>query len=126
MSIESELRVNRFNTVRFIAARPIAVVLTPVLKVKTSTGGFRYEDLSERASQVFRLIDQNSATGNTPGMLTAIDGRQLKVWSQLLGSYDSEMAVGDHWTDENGKRCEIGELLPYNGYERRAQVIRYG
>jgi hypothetical protein len=126
MSNETELRVNRVNTVRFIAARPTEVTLTPVEKVKTSSGGFRWEDRPDRDPQTFRIIDLNVPSGNSPGLLTAIDGKQLKVISQLLGPYDSVMAVGDHWTDENGKRCEIGELLPYNGYERRAQVIRYG
>ena len=126
MSIESELRVNRLNTVRFIAAWPIVVALIPVLKVKTSSGGIRYEDQPPRAEQTMRLIRTNESTGNVPGLLMAIDGKQLKVWSQLLAAYDAEMDVGDHWTDENGKRCEIGEMLPDNGYERRAQVIRYG
>lgn len=126
MSNESELRINRINTVRFIAARPTEVILTPVLKVKTSSGGWRYEDQPDRPVQTLRIIDLNAPSGNSPGMLTATDGRQLKVVSQLLGPYDAEMAVGDHWLDENGKRCEIGELLPYNSYERRAQVIRYG
>jgi hypothetical protein len=124
MSIETELRINRKNTIAFIAARPVTVVLVPVEKVKTASGGTRLQDLPPRAAQVFRLLDQNSTTGNVPGILTALDGRQLKAVFQLLGAYDSEMAVGDHWAGEGKERYEIGELLPYNGYERRAQVIR--
>lgn len=126
MSNESELVVNRKNTKAFIAARPSTLALIPVQKTKTASGGTTYSDLPPRAEQVLRLIQTTEAIGNVPGLLTSLDGRQLKVISQLLGPYDAEMAVGDHWMDENGKRCEIGELLPYNGYERRAQVIRYG
>jgi hypothetical protein len=125
MSIEAELRVNRRNTLAFIAARPIALALIPQQRTKTSSGGFRYEDLPLRAEQTLRLIEQASAYGNSPGLLQASDGKQRRVQYQLLGPYDAEIGLYDYWVSA-GLRFEVAELMPYNGYERRGQVIQYG
>jgi hypothetical protein len=124
MSIETELRINRRNTLAFIAARPTVITLIPVEKVKTPSGGTRLQDLPPRTAQTLRVIDQNSHTGNVPGLLTSTDGRQLKAVFQLLGPYDAVMAVGDHWAGEGKERFEIAEMLPFNGYERRGGVVR--
>lgn len=122
----SELSVNRRNTEAFIAARPTNIALIPVSTTQTASGGIAKADLPARATQTFRLIEQTSTTGNNPGRIAASDGHQLKITWQLLGTYDSQMAVGDHWTDAPGAGYQIQELLPDNGYERRARVVAYG
>lgn len=125
MSFAGELEVNKRNTVAFISARPMLVTLTPVQRVRTASGGTKVLDLPPRSPQTLRLIEQASAYGNSPGLLQAQDGKQLKVTYQLLGPFDAVMGVGDHWS-EGGITFEIAELLPFNGYERRGQVIQYG
>src|SRR3954447_8578303 len=125
MSLQAELRANRRNTSAFIASRPLRLTLTPVLLSKTGSGGIQSIPQRSRSVQTMRLIDQSSAGGNVPGLNRAGDGAQRKITHQLIGAYDSEMAVGDFWLAD-GARYEITELLPYNDYERRAMVTRYG
>lgn len=123
----SELAVNRLQTTAFIAARPINLALIPVASTKTASGGTIKGDLPARAPQTFRLIEQTTTQGNSPGRLHAGDGHQLRVVWQLLGEWDAELAVGDHWVDAaTGAGYQVDELLPFNGYERRGRVVEYG
>lgn len=125
MSIAGELAVNRRNTRMFIVARPLELALIPQARTKSASGGFKYEDLPMRATQTLRLIEQASAYGNSPGLLQSSDGKQRRVQFQLLGQWDSVIGVYDYWIAD-GVRYEVAELLPFNNYERRGQVIQYG
>jgi hypothetical protein len=121
-----ELRYQKKNTAAFIAADLSMLALIPAIKTKTASG-YTTEDGTPRRLQRFRLIDQSSSVvGNEPGRLRSSEGQQRKAVHQLLALPDVEWAVGDHWADEIGARYEIDELLPANGYEQRAKVIRYG
>lgn len=121
---EIELAAQRRITEAYVAANPSSIVLTPRKKVKSGTG-ITWQDQPPRAAQTFRLIDQSSPSGNQPTAIT-IDGAQRKVQYQLLGTWDTEVGLYDYWVDAEGFRCEVAELLPDNGYEQRAQVVRYG
>lgn len=120
-----ELSINKRNTLFFIAAKPIVLALIPQLRVKTASGGFVYQDAPARAEQTLRLIEQASAYGNSPGLLQASDGKQRRVQYQLLGTHDAVIGVHDYWIMD-GMRFEVVELLPFNKYERRGQVVQYG
>lgn len=122
---EAELRVQRANTTAFIDANPILLTLFPQERVKTG-GGTRLLALPARPAQKARLIDQTRTFGVQPGQLTAGDGRQRIVTYQLLMEWDAEIAKEDYWDDANGIRWVVLDLLPNNGYERRAEVNRYG
>lgn len=122
----TELAVNRENTRAFIAAHPLTLALIPTIRVKSGTGGIQLASGSPRVAQVLRLIEAPSAYGNSPGLIEAADGRQRRVTYQLLGEYTATIEVGDYWLDANGVRYEVVELLPYNDYERRGQVVFYG
>lgn len=122
---EPELSAHRSVTDAFIAANPSTVTLTPRERVKTGSGTKLVEGLA-RPPQVMRIIDQSSPKGPTPGMVIAGDGKQRKVEYQLLGRWDALVGLYDVFTDPQGIRWEVAEILPDNGYERRAQVIRYG
>jgi hypothetical protein len=124
MSIEQD--VNRANTIAFIAARPSSIVLIPSVRTKTASGGTRSTDGTKRAAQTLRLVEQTTSANNTPGRLPAGDGHEKRVSWLLLGAWDAVMDVGDRWTDASGAGYQIEELLPYNGYERRARVMAYG
>lgn len=126
MSVSGELRAQRRVTSAFIAAQPISLTLNPVVLTKTASGGVVRGRTEPRDPQTLRLIDQSTAGGNNPGLLRAGDGAQRRVTHQLLGEYDSAMEVGDWWLGPGGARYEVVEMIPFNGYEKRGQVIRYG
>jgi hypothetical protein len=118
--------MERKVTQSFVGANSITLALIPVLKTKTGTGHTTV-DGTPRAVQTFRLIDQSTEiVGNTPGRLRSSDGQNRKITHMLLGFWDAAMEAGDYWLDASGARYEIDEMLPDNGYERRAKVIRYG
>lgn len=125
MSVSGELRAQRRVTQQFIAANPIAVTLTPANYTRTSAGGKTRSVGPSRDEQMFRLIDQSTASGSVPGPIRAADGTNRTVTHMLLGYHDSIMEVGDRW-EANGYTYEIVDMFPDNGYERRARVSRYG
>jgi hypothetical protein len=124
--VSIEQNVNRANTAAFIAARPSSIVLIPSVRTKTASGGTRSTDGTPRAAQTLRIVEQTTNAGNTPGRLPAGDGHEKRVSWLLLGAWDALMDVGDRWTDAFGAGYQIEELLPFNGYERRARVVEYG
>lgn len=120
----TELDVQRRNTKAFIAAHSASVVLIPRVPQKTGTG-IKLVDQPARAAQTVRLIDQSAPGGPTPGTVRAADGAQRKVEFILLGTWDAVFGLYDYWI-ASGIRHEVADLLPYNDYERRALVVRYG
>jgi hypothetical protein len=115
----TELNIQRLNTNAFIAANPIAVTLIPRAKVLGGTG-VKWQEGSPRPLQVARLIDTGDRSAQP-----AQDGVQRKDLFQLLLPFDGEVALDDYWVAA-GLRYEVTSILPYNGYERRAEVTRYG
>lgn len=119
-----ELAVNRLNTSVFIAAAPAIVTLIP-----RTRDGYDWVDGTARPGQIMRLIDQSSTTdpsgGPAPGAAKVTDGIEADVTQTdffLLGEWDAEIAVWDRWTDSAGRRWEVLDLFPPNGYETRAVV----
>lgn len=121
----NELRVNRRNTAAYIASNPSSVALVPRTKQKSGTGT-RYVEGTPRAAQILRIIDHSSSRGPNPGTVQSSDGQQRRVEAQLLGVYTAIIGLYDVWTDDDDLRWEVAELLPFNQYERRALVVRYG
>lgn len=125
MSAQAELEVNQRNTKAFIDANPVELVLRT--RIRTNTGsGVKEEEGPQRDPQIFRLIDQTRTSGPEPGTVQANDGVQRKIEYQLLGVHDAVIGLYDFWVDSAGIRFEVADLIPFNGYEVRAQVIRYG
>lgn len=122
----AELYAQRRVTTDFIASNPTSLALIEAGKVKTAAGGTVRANGPTRVAQTFRVIDQSTASGGVPGPLRTADGVSRRATHQLLGAWDADMAVGDHWIGTDGKRYEIVEVLPENGYERRGRVIAYG
>jgi hypothetical protein len=121
----NELAMHRLNTQAFISANPSTIALIPRDRQKTGTG-VRWIELAPRPAQVLRLIDQSSTSGPSPGSVRAADGVQRRVTYQLLGTWDAAIGLYDTWVDAQGIRWVVDDLLPDNGYERRAEVTRYG
>lgn len=116
----------RLQTTQFIAVNPRFIALIPRV-LRKSGGGSVWEEESARATQVLRLIDQSGTMGAGHGFraVPTNEGVARRETYQLLGAYDAEIGMNDIWRDEDGTRWEVIELLPFNGYERRAQVVRY-
>ena len=114
---EPELLIHRRNTEYFIAWNPYPVTLIPRERVKTSSGS-KWVDGSPRVVQTMRLIPQSETT---PPVTTA-DGKVRSVTHVLLGRWDADMAIGDHWTDTIGSTFEIVDMSTPNGYELKALI----
>lgn len=121
----SELGLQRVNTEAFIAANPTTLILIPRTELITGTGK-QWVSGAPRPAQEVRLIDQSSTRGPQPGLVRAADGVQRRVEYQLVMRWDALLGLYDFWLDSSQIKWEVAEVLPYNGYERRAQVVRYG
>ena len=118
----AELVVDRINTNAMIAANPVALTLIPRHTVRDGAGSRLIED-APRPLQIGRLLDQqNTASSPAPGS----DGPQRQDVFQLLLGWDGQVELYDYWVDNDGIRYEVTGILPYNGYEVRAEVTRFG
>jgi hypothetical protein len=95
---EAELKVNRANTEAFINAALSLITLIPYTRQMLGTGA-RLVPGPPRPTQKARLIDQFGGFSTAGGRATGGD---------------------------TGERWEVWDLLPDNGYEKRAKVRRYG
>lgn len=118
----SELLVDRLNTQAMIAGSPTAITLIPRMLIRTGSG-VHMEDLPPRQLQIGRLLNQQQGASPTE---TSGDGFQRKDLFQLLLPWDGEVELNDYWHDEDGLYHTVTGILPYNGYERRAEVTRFG
>lgn len=120
--ISLELAILRDQTTYFIAANPVDLILNPVFHEKTSTGGSRRINLPPRPVQRLRLISMSASQKPT---LTD-DGIEREIDLTLLGEWDAQIDVNDWWRDGEGLLYEVIEMVPYNGYEVRALVVKSG
>lgn len=116
-----ELAAQRRTTKAFIDRLPTTLILTPRSRVRKPAGGWVWEDQADRLPQVFTLIEHSGP----PEMVRAQDGVDRRVEFELLGEWDSQMAVGDVFSHK-GKDWEIVEMWFENDYERRARVTARG
>jgi hypothetical protein len=118
----AELNAQIANTVAFIGANPMVVVLTPRTKIKDGRGT-RFQNGENRAPQTVRLIDQSTSRNTWPGIVQTSDGRERLVDFILLGAPGTVVKVWDFWKDDDGT-WEVAEVYPSNQYELRAAVVR--
>jgi hypothetical protein len=74
--------------------------------------------------QTFRLIQQ-SPSGSSIEQRDEEGSTERRVDYVLLGKWDAEIDLGDYW-DSGDMRYEVMSILPYNGYETRANVEATG
>lgn len=121
-SINLELQLKRDGTEWFIAANPIDLVLTPVRRARTTTGGTQVQDLPQRPIQRMRLISMSYSQKPT----ITDNGIEREIDLTLLGAWDCQMDIGDWWIDGEALRYEVVEMVPPNGYEVRGLVVKSG
>lgn len=119
-----EIDIQRRLTVEFIDTAPIMITLIPRTRVKQPTGGFAYQEQTPRDPQKMRLIEPYHV-GSLPIMLTGSDGIQRELELMLLGRWDCDLEKYDIF-EHDGRRYEIAQLYFFNGWEQRAEVIRFG
>jgi hypothetical protein len=118
-----EVDMQRRLTLAFIDSRPIMLTLIPRVRAKQPTGGFAFQELSPRSPQRMRLIEPFH--GTLPVMLTGSDGVQREMEMMLLGRWDCDLEKYDIF-DHDGQYYEVAQLYHFNGYEQRAEVIKFG
>lgn len=109
-------------TEAFIAVDPRVVTLIPQVKTSNGSGGFTLAPGIPRAPQTFTLLAQ--AKGQEEPTKTE-DGQVMRTDYVLVGKYNAAIAPLDYWIDGDS-RYTVEYILPYNGYEVRAGVTRYG
>lgn len=120
--ISTELALLRDQTAWFIAANSIDLILTPVRRQRTGSGGTAVINMPNRPMQRMRLI---SMSASQKPKLTE-DGIEREIDLTLLGEWDAQMDIGDWWIDGEGLKYEIIEMVPYNRYEVRGLVVKSG
>lgn len=120
--ISLELALLRDQTTYFIAANPIDLIVTPVRRERTPDGGTRQVNLVPRPVQRLRLIAMSASQKPT----ITDDGIEREIDLTLLGEWSAQLDVGDWWRDGEGLLYEIVEMVPFNGYEVRALVVKSG
>lgn len=123
-TLTEELKLNRANTLAFIAADPLTLTLQVRGSARTASGAYAWEGQAERQPQAFKLILQSPAGGSIEQRTE--DGTERQVDYILLGAWDAQIAVSDYWDDEAGQRWEVKAIVPRNGYETRAVVEAHG
>lgn len=106
----------------FVAADPVTISLTPRTLVPDGEGGSVRTPQTPRAPQVFTLIEPGNSGFQQP--ISDDTGEQYTIEFMLLGDPDVVMERNDVFTYEN-QDYQIREIMPFNGYERRAVVIRH-
>lgn len=117
---ELELAYHRRTTDYFIAWNPIEIVLIPKVRVKSPSGS-KEIDGTPKGLQRFRLIPQSETT---PPVIIE-DGVERVIDFVLLGSWNADMTIGDHWRDTLGFYHEILDVTT-NGYEVKGMVQKHG
>lgn len=120
--IPLEMQLLRDQTEWFIQANPFDLILIPINRVKQPGGGVAKVNQPPRAVQRLRLI---SMSYSQKPVITD-DGIEREIDLTLLGAWDSEIDIGDHWRDGEDLWYEVVEMVPYNGYEVRALIVKNG
>lgn len=120
---DNEIDIQRKITIAYIDTKPSMITLIPRVRAKQSTGGFAFQELTPRSPQKMRLIEPYH--GTLPVVLTGSDGVQREMELMLLGRWDCDLEKYDIFT-YSGQAYEIAQLYHFNGYEQRAEVIKFG
>lgn len=124
MSSLVEIEVNRHLTKLFVEDDPSFIALTPHHREKAASGGFREVSGPPKATQMVKLIFQE--TKGSPD--ETADGAIHKQTVVIVGLYNADIAAGDTfiWPPNSDDHWVISGIHPYNGYELKADAIAYG
>lgn len=95
------------------------IVLTPVSE--TFVNGTRIiTEINPRPAQEFWVIWPGGS-----GIVSNMFGTTRKFDFILVGDWDAEVEIGDHWV-EGAQKYQITFIEPYNGYEVKCGGVSVG
>jgi len=118
-ALATELAINRDNTDKYINIDPTEIILIPRREIWVA-GSKRMADQTPRVPQTFKVNWQYST-----GQVTVIDGTTFRFDYVIIGRYDAEVEINDHWSHLD-QDFEVHYVFPSNGYEVRAGGNSYG
>lgn len=117
---EFELAINRRLTDAFIATDPTTLVLIPNITVPRPGGAKRVLAGTPREPQDFKFIYPGG-----DGIVVTDGGTTRRFDFIVVGSFDAEVDIGDHW-DEGTQHYQIDYVYAPNGYEVKAGGVTHG
>jgi hypothetical protein len=114
------LAAQRSVTAAFIADDPTTAAFIPSTRVKTATGGFQEVDGTPRPAQTFKL----SLLAYDQRPTVTVAGVERLMDFHLIGLWDMQIEVGDHWTDDAGTSYEVAGFSEGWDYMVKAFVFR--
>lgn len=115
-----ELSIHRKGTERFIAGDPTEITLIPSTEV-WSGGSKTYGIENPRDPQNFKVI----WSGSQDGIVVKSEGTTRRFDFVLVGAYDAQVAIGDHWK-VGDQHFQVEWVAPANGYEVKAGGVSHG
>lgn len=120
LSKSVEMTLHRKGTEKFIAADPTEIALTP--STETWVGGTKVlSAATAKAAQTFKVI----WSGSQDGIAVTSQGKTRRFDFIIIGKYDSDIAIGDHW-NVGDQHFQVEWVAPYNGYEVKAGGSSHG
>lgn len=116
----SYLATQRALTRKYIEYDPTEIALIPYVETPTATGGYTRSAGAAKPSQTFKKIAQALFTSRP---IVTVAGVERVIDYVLLGEWDSDMEVGDHWV-EGPETYEILSIVAGHGYEKKAFAAR--
>lgn len=115
-----ELAVNRKLTKWFIDRDPTSLILIPRVPQDRHGGSHRWVDGTPKNSQIFKII-----YSGTDGIVVTSDGKTRRFDFVIVGEYDANIQIGDHWA-EGDQQYVIEYLFPFNNYEIKGGGVTHG
>lgn len=115
----------RDQTQWFIDDDPTIIELIPKsTPVRKPSGGYDFKgEVTPKAPQTFKIIPTGGGWANT---VTETDGGfATRTGYVLVATYDSDVAVGDHWVDGD-VTYTVNDFIAKNDYEIKANITAFG
>jgi hypothetical protein len=119
-SAAAKLAINRKATQRFIDDDPSDITLIPIVTENRPGGAKVRVDGTPKASQTFKFIYPGG-----DGIVVTAEGQTRRFDFILVGAYDADLSIGDHWT-EGGQNYVVEYVLPFCDYEQKAGGVTHG
>lgn len=116
--------VDRRITRGFVGFSPEWVVLTPMNRVRTLSGGYTVTPGGSREPQQLTVIEASNKGDGAPEKIELVDGQERRVSYVLIGDMDVIVEIGDVFY-RNGSAHKIAHIMPSNGYEVRAVAVAH-
>ena len=117
----STITMQRWLTRAFIASDPTVISLIPTEETVLPNGGKSRVDGIPRIPQKFVVIPM---TFDQRPTVTA-GGVERVISYTLLGLWDAEMELWDHWVGDDGSTYTIVAFADGHGYEKKGLVERH-